>query len=173
MRVMKRASVVVLALWVACGWAQTEGSAPEQGAFHLHKFEQLIGRETYTLTRFQAEVVLKSDFKFTDRGSEVPLTTVLTMEKDLTPRDFHGLFPLLSRNQILEQARTDYVGPLTHDERTGALIGFHQFDAGVVRAMRSRPERLSLPPQLPVRSEFHVYPDPALHSTAPVSPVAL
>jgi imidazolonepropionase-like amidohydrolase len=88
-RVLKRACVVVLALWVACGWAQTEGSAPEQGVFHLHKFEQLIGRETYTLTRSQAEVVLKSDFKFTDRGSEVPLTTVLTMEKDLTPRDFH------------------------------------------------------------------------------------
>src|SRR4029077_17272909 len=71
-----------------CSWAQTDASAPEQGIFHLHKFEQLIGRETYTLTRAQGEVALKSDFKFTDRGSAVPLTTTLIMEKDLTPRDF-------------------------------------------------------------------------------------
>ncbi len=61
----------------------------EQGTFHLHKFEQLIGKETYTITRSPDEVVLKSDFKFTDRGNEVPLSTTLTMEKDLTPRDFH------------------------------------------------------------------------------------
>ena len=54
----------------------------------MHKFEQLIGKETYTLTPSQGEVVLKSDFKFTDRGTAVPLTATLTMEKDLTPRDF-------------------------------------------------------------------------------------
>ena len=33
-------------------------------------------------------MTLKSDFKFTDRGTPVPLTASLTMEKDLTPRDF-------------------------------------------------------------------------------------
>ena len=87
MKAIKRVCVVVMLLAV-CGWAQTGPSAQEQGVFHLHKFEQLIGRETYTLTRSQEEVVLKSDFKFTDRGSAVPLTTSLTMEKDLTPRDF-------------------------------------------------------------------------------------
>jgi imidazolonepropionase-like amidohydrolase len=87
-KAIKRACVVVLVLWTACGWAQTGPSAPEQGVFHLHKFEQLIGRESYTLTRSQSEVVLKSDFKFTDRGSQVPLATTLTMEPDLTPRDF-------------------------------------------------------------------------------------
>ncbi|MBZ5508099.1 MAG: amidohydrolase family protein [Acidobacteriia bacterium] len=88
MKAIRRACVVVAMLLAVCGWAQTNSSAPEQGVFHLHKFEQLIGRETYTLIRSQDEVVLKSDFKFTDRGSEVPLTTTLTMEKDLTPRDF-------------------------------------------------------------------------------------
>ena len=61
---------------------------PEQGVFNLHKFEQLIGKETYTLTRSPSEVALKADFKFTDRGSAVPLTATLTMDKDLTPRDF-------------------------------------------------------------------------------------
>lgn len=88
MKGIKRAYIVVLALWAACGWAQTEPSAPEQGIFQLHKFEQLIGKETYTLTRSQNDVVLKSDFKFTDRGSQVPLTATLTMEPDLTPLDF-------------------------------------------------------------------------------------
>jgi imidazolonepropionase-like amidohydrolase len=87
-KAIKRACIVVLALWAACGWAQMEPSAPEQGIFHLHKFEQLIGKETYTLTRSQNDVVLKSDFKFTDRGSQVPLTATLTMEPDLTPLDF-------------------------------------------------------------------------------------
>ena len=88
MKAIKRACFVVVVLWAACGWAQTEPSAPEQGIFHLHKFEQLIGKETYTLTRSQNDAVLKSDFKFTDRGSQVPLTATLTMEPDLTPLDF-------------------------------------------------------------------------------------
>ena len=78
---------VVMLVWVS-GWTQTASPAPEQGSFNLHKFEQLIGRETYTVTLSQGEVVLNSDFKFTDRGSAVPLTATLTMEKDLTPRDF-------------------------------------------------------------------------------------
>ncbi len=75
-------------LLCASGWAQTDVQAPEQGVFNLHKFEQLIGKETYTLTRGPGEVALKADFKFTDRGSAVPLTATLTMDKDLTPRDF-------------------------------------------------------------------------------------
>jgi imidazolonepropionase-like amidohydrolase len=73
-------------VWVS-GWTQT-ALPPEQGAFNLHKFEQLIGHETYTLTSTQNEVVLKSEFKFTDRGTPVPLTASLRMEKDLTPQDF-------------------------------------------------------------------------------------
>ena len=88
---MKAVRQICLALVVfACvsGWAQTESGVAEQGVFNLHKFEQLIGKETYTLTRTPNEVTLKSDFKFTDRGTAVPLTATLTMEKDLTPRDF-------------------------------------------------------------------------------------
>ena len=86
-KAINRNCIVVLLLWAVCGWAQTEPAA-EQGTFHLHKFEQLIGRETYTLTRTAGEVVLKSDFKFTDRGTPVPLAATLVMEPDLTPREF-------------------------------------------------------------------------------------
>jgi imidazolonepropionase-like amidohydrolase len=84
----RQVCLAVVLLFCATGWAQTESPATEQGVFNLHKFEQLIGKETYTLTRTPDEVILKSDFKFTDRGSPVPLTAMLTMEKDLTPLDF-------------------------------------------------------------------------------------
>jgi imidazolonepropionase-like amidohydrolase len=82
-KAIRRGCIVILALWTACAAAQTES-----GTFNLHKFEQLIGKETYTITRSAGDVTLKSDFKFTDRGSEVPLATTLVMEQDLTPRDF-------------------------------------------------------------------------------------
>ncbi len=88
MRTIRQVCFAVVMLACACGWAQTESQAPEQGVFNLHKFEQLIGKETYTLARTPSEVTLKSDFKFTDRGTPVPLTATITMEKDLTPRDF-------------------------------------------------------------------------------------
>jgi imidazolonepropionase-like amidohydrolase len=87
-RAFRQVCLALVLLVCVSGWSQTEPLAPEQGVFHLHKFEQLIGSETYTLTRSQSDVVLKSDFKFTDRGTEVPLTATLTMEQDLTPRDF-------------------------------------------------------------------------------------
>ncbi len=88
MKSVRQVSLAVVMLVFMSGWAQTDVQAPEQGVFNLHKFEQLIGKETYTLTRTPSEVTLKSDFKFTDRGSPVPLTATLTMEKDLTPRAF-------------------------------------------------------------------------------------
>ena len=88
MKARRSVGLVIIILFSLAGWTQTAPAEQEQGVFQLHKFEQLIGRETYTLTRSQSDVVLKSDFKFTDRGTAVPLTTTLTMERDLTPRDF-------------------------------------------------------------------------------------
>jgi len=87
-KAVRRMCLAVVVLVCASGWAQTGAHAIEQGSFNLHKFEQLIGRETYTLAQASDELILNSDFKFTDRGTPVPLTTSLTMEKDLTPRDF-------------------------------------------------------------------------------------
>jgi len=84
----RRLCFALMVLVYGSCWAQTDAQAPEQGVFNLHKFEQLIGKETYTLARTANEVTLKSDFKFTDRGTPVPLIASLTMEKDLTPRDF-------------------------------------------------------------------------------------
>ena len=88
MKAFKHACITILLLWAASGWTQTGLLAVEQGSYNLHKFEQLIGKESYTIARSDKEVVLGSDFKFTDRGTPVPLRATLVMAPDLTPNDF-------------------------------------------------------------------------------------
>ena len=70
--------------------SQDRCSAPptETGKFRLHKFEQSIGEETYTITRDRRTLTLKSDFLFTDRGTKVPLTATLRAADDYTPQSF-------------------------------------------------------------------------------------
>ena len=60
----------------------------EQGKFTLHKFEQAIGEETYEIRRDGDSLAVKVDFKFTDRGSPVPLTATFRSAQDLTPQAF-------------------------------------------------------------------------------------
>ena len=69
MKAVRQVCLAVAVFVCVSGWAQTGRRRCEQGIFNLHKFEQLIGKETYTLTRTPDEVILKSDFKFTDRGT--------------------------------------------------------------------------------------------------------
>jgi len=68
--------------------AQEKSSLVEQGKFILHKFEQPIGEETYQITRDGDALAVKMDFKFTDRGSPVPLTATFRAAPDLTPLAF-------------------------------------------------------------------------------------
>jgi imidazolonepropionase-like amidohydrolase len=60
----------------------------ETGKFRLHKFEQLIGEETYETTREGDALVTRSTFKFTDRGSPVPLATTIRTTQNLVPLAF-------------------------------------------------------------------------------------
>jgi imidazolonepropionase-like amidohydrolase len=60
----------------------------EHGHFQLHKFEQPIGEETYEITKGDASLSVKIDFKFTDRGSPVPLSATFRGAEDLTPQAF-------------------------------------------------------------------------------------
>src|SRR5580700_514691 len=60
----------------------------EQGKFTLHKFEQAIGEETYEIRHDGDSLAVKVDFKFTDRGSPVPLTATFRSAQDLTPQAF-------------------------------------------------------------------------------------
>jgi imidazolonepropionase-like amidohydrolase len=65
------------------------GQTVESGKFRLHKFEQPIGEETYTIKREGEDLVVASNFQFTDRGTEVPLTAELRAHADLTPVSFN------------------------------------------------------------------------------------
>lgn len=60
----------------------------EQGKFTLYKFEQPIGQETYEVRHDGDSLGVKVDFKFTDRGSPVPLTATFRGAQGLTPQAF-------------------------------------------------------------------------------------
>jgi imidazolonepropionase-like amidohydrolase len=60
----------------------------ESGKFRLHKFEQPIGEETYEITRDGDSLLVTSNFKFTDRGTPVPLKATLRTKQNLTPEAF-------------------------------------------------------------------------------------
>lgn len=68
--------------------AQPVAEVVEQGKFTLHKFENPIGEETYQITREGESLAVKVDFKFTDRGTPVPLKATFRAAKDLTPEAF-------------------------------------------------------------------------------------
>lgn len=99
---MRKSRLVFLCLMVACvlsltrpgiaGAAQPksqdESGVVEQGKFILHKFEQPIGAETYEIRHNGDSLTVKMDFKFTDRGQEVPLSASFRGTSDLTPEAF-------------------------------------------------------------------------------------
>ena len=60
----------------------------EQGKFRLHKFEQPIGEEKYTINRDGNSLSVSMDFKFLDRGTPVPLTASFRAAPDFTPQSF-------------------------------------------------------------------------------------
>jgi len=68
--------------------AQASARPVEQGKFILHKFEQPIGEETYEVTKDGESLGVKMDFKFTDRGTAVPMTASFRGAADLTPESF-------------------------------------------------------------------------------------
>lgn len=68
--------------------AQASATPVERGKFILHKFEQPIGQETYEVTKDGDSLRVKMDFKFTDRGSPVPLSASFRGAADWTPEEF-------------------------------------------------------------------------------------
>jgi imidazolonepropionase-like amidohydrolase len=96
MKARKRFGIVLIALAIFsvslanAAAAQQASDSPlvEQGKFTLHKFEQPIGQETYEIRREGDSLAVKIDFKFTDRGTPVPLTTTFRSAPDLTPQAF-------------------------------------------------------------------------------------
>ena len=84
---LRHLCILILSLSPGILLAQTPPSN-ESGKFRLHKFEQPIGEETYTITADGNKLTLKTDFKFTDRGTEVPLTATLCTSGTYAPESF-------------------------------------------------------------------------------------
>jgi imidazolonepropionase-like amidohydrolase len=93
LRSLSRRAVLIFSLLLivsAAAPAQTQTPQPiESGKFRLHKFEQPIGEESYTITRDGDSLVVASSFQFTDRGRRVPLSAELRTRADLTPISFN------------------------------------------------------------------------------------
>ena len=72
--------------------AQSASSKPLPPKFRLHKFEQPIGEETYSESvSSEGGASTRScsiEFKFTDRGTPVPLKASFTGDDDLNPENF-------------------------------------------------------------------------------------
>ncbi len=79
------AVVAVVFPAVAKGQAVTNGQVVEQGKFRLHKFEQAIGWESYQVTKDGNGLTVKAEFKFNDRGTDVPLEANFRGKNDWTP----------------------------------------------------------------------------------------
>ena len=79
----------LLLLVISAGVLAQTPQPIESGTFRLHKFERPIGEETYAIKRDGDSLVVSVDFKFTDRGSPVPLTAELRTRQDLTPESFN------------------------------------------------------------------------------------
>ncbi len=60
----------------------------EKGKFRLHKFEQPIGEETYSIQENAEGMLLTADFLFTDRRMQVPLKASLQCASDYSPQKF-------------------------------------------------------------------------------------
>ena len=60
----------------------------EDGKFRLHKFEQPIGEETYSIKEDPGGVSLTTNFLFTDRGTKVPLKASFQGQPDYSPQTF-------------------------------------------------------------------------------------
>ena len=82
---------------------QANPSIIEHSKFILHKFEQPIGEETYEIQRVGNSVTVQMDFKFTDRGTDVPLSATFRSEPDLTPEAFE-IKGKTSRDTTIDEA---------------------------------------------------------------------
>jgi len=91
--IWKRSTVLLMVVLgvLSCpakGQEASNSQVIEEGKFRLHKFEQAIGWESYQITKDANGLAVKTEFKFNDRGTDVPLTANLKAKSDWTPKQF-------------------------------------------------------------------------------------
>ena len=73
----------------------------ESGKYRLYKFQQPIGEEAYQVVSDGEQLVVKADFKFTDRGTDVPLSATLHTDRNFKP-NFYTLSGRTSRSSTID-----------------------------------------------------------------------
>jgi len=71
-------------------WAALAPELVEEATLRLYYLKLPLGFERYSLSRDGGDLVLTSDFDFTDRGGRVQLAARLRTAPDLTPREFEA-----------------------------------------------------------------------------------
>lgn len=82
-----RPSLLLLVLSPGMALSQT-ALLNESGKFRLHRFEQAIGEESYTIKAERDTITIKTDFQFTDFGTTLPLTATLRTSSTYVPLNF-------------------------------------------------------------------------------------
>ena len=88
MKACALALALQFALSTSAECAGSDSLVVEEGKFLLHKFENQIGEETFRIVRVSDTLTIGMNFKFTDRGGQVPLTATFRCAPDLTPRSY-------------------------------------------------------------------------------------
>ncbi|MGO4699914.1 amidohydrolase family protein [Dyella sp. 2RAB6] len=149
--------------------AQTSATT-EQGSFVLHKFARAIGTESYTISNEKGQLVLRSDFSFKDRGTEVPLKTEFTAADITHPlslksdgqssrqspmRDSFTLDPQTSRIKLVRDGKT------TEHPATDTTFLVDGYSPVAMQQMllrywlaKGKPERIAAPPD----ADIHIQP---------------
>ena len=71
-------------------WTALAPELVEEGTLRLYYLKLPLGHERYSLARDGDDLLLTSDFDFTDRGGRVQLAASLRMAGDMTPRRFEA-----------------------------------------------------------------------------------
>src|SRR6187399_2152243 len=71
---------------IVAGSLSSLAQSSDTTTFLLHKFAQNIGRETYTVRKTDAGMEYDIAFKFTDRGTPVPLSAKLVVSSSFEPK---------------------------------------------------------------------------------------
>ena len=71
-----------------CIYTSFAQTITDSGTYLLHKFEQNIGKEKYSVTKNNNTINYTVDFKYIDRGSPVNLTASLQVTSALEPVSF-------------------------------------------------------------------------------------
>ena len=80
---------LLLGSGLTAGMAQSAGQDDgDSTSFFLHKFAQNIGKETYRVRKTDSGYTYSIRFRFTDRGSAVPLQAKLSVTRDFEPVSF-------------------------------------------------------------------------------------